>query len=241
MCALGVFTDKHSSDRFTRMQTLRVIAFCCVMALPLSTAKAASNQELVEVNSATPNLKHGSELFQTCAKCHGADGGGSRAIGTPGIAGQHFRVLAKQLVDYQQERRYDFRMEEIAKQHDLAGAQAIADVAAYLSALAWNQSGGIGDGEFIAHGRNVYQQRCETCHGATGAGDSDKLVPRLAGQQYGYLLREMHDAVEGRRPNFSLKHIRLLQKLDRDDFVGLADFLSRAAPPRDGSQASAHP
>jgi cytochrome c553 len=69
--------------------------------------------------------------------------------------------------------------------------------------------------------------RFQSCHGATAAGDPDKLAPRLAGQQYGYLLREMHDAVEGRRPNFSLKHIRLLQKHDHDDIVGLADFLSR--------------
>jgi hypothetical protein len=68
-----------------------------------------------------------------------------------------------------------------------------------------------------------------------------ELVPRLAGQHYGYLLREMHDAVEGRRPNFSLTHIRLLQKLDRDDFVGLADFLSRANPAREAPRKSRFP
>jgi hypothetical protein len=40
----------------------------------------------------------------------------------------------------------------------------------------------------------------------------------------------MHDAVEGRRPNFPAEHIRLLQPFERADFVGVADFLSRAVP-----------
>lgn len=220
------------------MQSLKAMVSCCIMVLlPLATIGATkAHQEFVDVTSRKPNIERGAELFQTCSKCHGPDGAGSRAIDTPEIAGQLFRVLAKQLLDYQQVRRYDIRMEKIAKQHNLAEAQAITDVAAYVSGLEWKPSGGIGDGEFVAHGRDVYLQRCQACHGATGGGDSAKLAPRLAGQHYGYLLREMHDAVEGRRPNFALRHIRLLQKLDHDDFVGLTDFLSRGNPARDASQ-----
>ena len=211
------------------MQTLRSIALCCVAAiLPLAAMAASmSQEEFAKATRLKPNAEHGNELFQTCAKCHGPDGGGSRAIGTPAIAGQHFRVLAKQLVDYQHDRRYDIRMEQIAKQHNLAEAQAVADIATYVSELEWKPAGGIGDGEFVAHGQGVYALRCQSCHGPAGKGDAEKLVPRIAGQHYGYLLREMHDAVDGRRPNFSLEHIRLLQKLDHDDFVGVADFLSR--------------
>jgi cytochrome c553 len=225
------------------IQSLRPLAFCYVVAmLPLAAIAASSGQqEFAAVTHLKPNNEHGIELFQTCSKCHGPDGGGSRAIGTPVIAGQHFRVLAKQLVDYQHDTRWDIRMEQIVKQHNLAEAQAITDVAAYVSALEWKQSGDIGDGELVAHGQSVYLQRCQSCHGANGDGDAEKLVPRVAGQHYGYLLREMHDAVEGRRPNFSLRHIRLLQKLDYDDFVGLADFLSGANAAHDGSGESATP
>lgn len=217
------------------MQRLRsIVLFCIVATLPLSSLGAAvAQQEFADAVRLKPNIEHGMELFQTCSKCHGSDGGGSRAIGTPEIAGQKFRVLAKQLVDYQHNQRWDIRMEEIARQHDLMNAQAIADIATYVSELKWKPAGGIGDGELVAHGESVYLQRCQSCHSETGDTAADKIVPRIAGQHYGYLLREMHDAVEGRRPNFSLKHIRLLQKLDRDDFVGLADFLSRADPTRD--------
>jgi cytochrome c553 len=225
------------------MQKLVLIAlFCAAATLPLSgLAASVAQQEFADASRLKPNAEHGLELFQTCSKCHGPEGGGSRAIGTPEIAGQHFRVLAKQLVDYQHDKRYDIRMEQVAKQHDLTNAQAITDIATYVSELEWKPAGGIGDGELVAHGEEVYVQRCQSCHGATGEGAAEKIVPRLAGQHYGYLLREMHDAVEGRRPNFSLKHIRLLQKLDRDDFVGLADFLSRANPAREAPRKSGFP
>jgi cytochrome c553 len=217
------------------MLRLRSSALLFVLAtLPLSSlAASVARQEFADANRLKPNIEHGMELFQTCSKCHGPEGGGSRAIGTPEIAGQHFRVLIKQLVDYQHDKRWDTRMEQIAKQHDLTNAQAIADIAMYVSELKWKSAGGIGEGELVTHGESVYLQRCQSCHGATGEGAAGKLVPRIGGQHYGYLLREMHDAVEGRRPNFSLSHIRLLQKLDRDDFVGLADFLSRAGPTSD--------
>ena len=207
--------------------------FCALMMSPLGAmATSAAQQEFADSTRLKPNIEHGMALFQKCSKCHGSDGGGSRSAGTPVIAGQHFRVLVKQLVDYQHDKRWDFRMEQIAKQHDLAGAQAVADVAKFVSELDWKTAGGIGDGELIGHGQEVYIRDCQSCHAATAEGDGEKLVPRLAGQHYGYLLREMHDAVEGRRPNFSLWHIRLLQKLDRDDFVGLADFLSRTESAR---------
>jgi cytochrome c553 len=205
-----------------------IALFCVLIMSPLETmATSTAQQEFADSTRLKPNIEHGMALFQMCAKCHGSDGGGSRSAGTPVIAGQHFRVLVKQLVDYQHDKRWDFRMEQIAKHHDLAGPQAVADVAKFVSELDWKTAGGIGEGELVGHGQEVYLRDCQSCHGATAEGDSEKLIPRLAGQHYGYLLREMHDAVEGRRPNFSLRHIRLLQKLDRDDFVGLAEFLSR--------------
>jgi cytochrome c553 len=222
------------------MQRMKEIGLCLVgIMLPIACMGASvAQQEFEEVIHRTPNIEHGAVLFQTCSKCHGPDGAGSRAVGTPEIAGQHFRVLVKQLVDYRHNRRWDFRMEPVAHQHVLADTQAIADLVGYVSDLEWKPAGGIGDGELVGHGQGVYVLRCQVCHGTAGEGDAEKFVPRLAGQHYGYLLREMHDAVEGRRPNFALQHIRLLQKLDRDDFVGLADFLSRANPARAGFRDS---
>lgn len=238
---LEAFSCRRSAKRSMLLQRILSIAFYrAVSVLPIAALAASGSQhEFAEATRLTPNTEHGVALFQNCAKCHGPDGGGSRAIGTPEIAGQHFRVLAKQLVDYQHNKRYDIRMEQIAKQHDLQGAQAIADVATYVSKLEWKTAGGIGDGELVAHGQEVYLKNCRSCHGPEGGGDATAVVPRVAGQHYGYVLREMHDAVEGRRPNFSIEHIRLLQKLDHDDFVGIADFFSRMDPDQNRLQIGA--
>ena len=66
-----------------------------------------------------------------------------------------------------------------------------------------------------------------TCHGSDGNGSGQQQIPRVAGQNYVYLLRQIHDAIEGRRPNFSASHIRLLKGLDYADITGVADYLAR--------------
>jgi cytochrome c553 len=195
---------------------------------------SATRQELMEAVSRTPNLDRGAELFQACAACHGADGGGTRDGQVPRIAGQHAAVLAKQLVDYRHNRRWDPRMQHVADPHRLADAQAIADVAAYISQLSGEPVSGQGNGQLLAHGAAAYASLCARCHGASGEGNARRYVPRLAGQHYEYLRRQFHDAVEGRRPNFSAAHIRLLARLDYDDIAAIADYLSRLPETRTG-------
>ena len=154
----------------------------------------------------------------------------TRDGGVPRIAGQHISVLAKQLVDYRHDRRWDIRMEHFADNHHLVDAQAIADVTAYVHELKADASPGVGDGELVAHGANVYGRRCEGCHGESAQGSAKKMIPRLAGQHYDYVMRQIYDAADGRRPNFSAAHVRMLATLERRDIVGLADYLSRLDP-----------
>jgi cytochrome c553 len=54
-----------------------------------------------------------------------------------------------------------------------------------------------------------------------------KAIPRLAGQHYEYLRRQLYDAVDRRRPNFSTDHVGLLMRFERVDFAGVSDYLSR--------------
>jgi cytochrome c553 len=200
----------------------------------VASGAESAREEFAAATRAQPDIARGEELFRDCAVCHGTSGNGADDGGVPRIAGQHFRVLVKQLVDYRHEKRWDIRMEHYSGRRLLQDAQSIADVAAYTAQLGREMPRNVGDGTLVAHGAKVYAQRCAECHGAKGEGDNRTTTPRLAGQHYEYILRQMYDGVDGRRPNFSSSHVRLLAKLQRDDLVGLADFLSRSqwTPPQ---------
>jgi cytochrome c553 len=205
-------------------------AVCLALLLPLvAIAASPARTELQAAMQATPNLEHGSELFAQCVSCHGADGGGVRDGSIPRIAGQHAHVLIKQLVDFRYGKRWDFRMEQRAGTH-LGAAQDIADVSGYLSMQPRLNQSGQGNGEQLAQGAGFYGAYCASCHGAEAEGDGKGAVPLLAGQHYGYLMRQMYDAVDGRRPTLNELHARRLEPLDFEQVRAVADFLSRISP-----------
>lgn len=207
----------------------RTAALAAVIAGTPVSGFAAENarSELDAAVHSTPNLDHGAELFRNCAICHGSSGQGTLDGGVARIGGQHVSVIVKQLVDYRHDRRWDIRMEHFADQHHLVNPQSIMDVASYIHGLAADVAPGVGDGELALHGSELYAARCASCHGLSGDGNAAKLIPRIAGQHYEYLMRQMYDAVDGRRPNMSRAHVKMFARLNREDIVGLADFLSR--------------
>jgi cytochrome c553 len=181
-------------------------------------------------SAAAPDLEHGARLFAQCAACHGADGAGTREGATPRIAGQHASVLLAQLRDFRAHRRNDFRMGELADRHHLATAQDLADVAAYASQLRPGTPPGTSDGTRSTAGALLFGARCASCHGADGRGNPQRAVPRLAGQHYGYLVRQMYDAVDRRRTTLVEVHANKIAPLDFDQVRGIADYLSRIGP-----------
>ena len=178
-------------------------------------------------SAGTPDPEHGARLFAPCAGCHGPQGGGTREGSTPRIAGQHASVLQKQLADFRAQRRKNFRMGEVADRHHLPAAQDLIDLAAYVSALSPDEPPGTGDGTRATAGALLFGARCAACHGADGRGSAQRGVPRLAGQHYGYLVRQMYDAVDGRRATMFDVHANKLDPLDFDQVRGIADYLSR--------------
>lgn len=214
------------------MRTLGIAAGALLASLgsPPAARAAEAAFDVRDVVALRPDADRGRELFAACAACHGGDGAGGDRGSVPAIAGQHYTVLARQLVDYRRGRRWDIRMESQADSHRLADAQAISDVAGYVSGLPRLLSGRHGDGEHLARGARVYFERCERCHGPVGEGEGEGGIPRLAGQHYEYLLRQFYDAPEGRRPNMPAAHRRLMRALVAEDIRGISDYLSRLAP-----------
>jgi cytochrome c553 len=207
----------------------RFMAGMLAAVLAASVAQAASTLQsgLDDVLRRKPDLDAGEQKYNlACSGCHGAAGDGQRQGQVPRIAGQRFAVIASELVGFRLGRRLDGRMQARADGHVLAGPQDMADVAAYaaqLSGSAIDQ----GSGNQVECGAQLYANRCSACHGARAQGSDRPVVPRLAGQNNGYLVRQLQDLVEGRRPAASRDHLKPLQSMDRDQMTGLADYLSR--------------
>jgi cytochrome c553 len=192
----------------------------------------AAIKEFREAVQLEPNREHGAELFKACAACHQANGSGSEDGTIPVIAGQHVSVLVKQLVDFRHDRRWHARMREAAKQHDLGGAQDILDVASHAAGLRRPppREGGMGDGKSLREGQIVYYSYCESCHGRLGEGDLETLRPRLAGQHYLYLLKQLYDTASLTRPGMDEAHVNRISALSETERAGVADYLSGLSP-----------
>jgi cytochrome c553 len=195
---------------------------------PLASAANSTQQDFARVVASKPDSAHGAELFESCKGCHGADGAGTPEGSVPRIAGQHYRVLVRQIVDFRHGTRWNFRMEGVATSHNvLPELQDIADVAKYVSTLDANGTRGVGDGQYVERGAAQYQAGCVDCHGAAGEGNDAKGVPRIAGQHAGYLMRQIYDAVDGRRPPLTRSHAKRFEALVFEDVLGLGDYIAR--------------
>jgi cytochrome c553 len=208
------------------MKRVVLATVLAALALPLAAAES-QRQELQRVLRATPDAEQGRELFLQCVSCHGSDGAGQENGNTPRIAGQHYEVLAKQLVDFRHGKRWDFRMESFADKHHLETAQDVANVAAYVHALDPGEVAGTGDGLHATDGALLFGAKCASCHGPLGRGNARERVPQLAGQHYGYIMRQMYDAVDGRRPTMDRVHSGKIEPLDFEQVRAVADFLAR--------------
>ena len=202
-------------------------ALALLCAGTAADAAPVVEQELALVLGATADSTHGEQLFQLCASCHSADGSGGLKGDAPVLAHQHRSVLAKQLVDFRHGRRLDPRMEGMATKHHLATTQDMADVVSYISGLPAPNANALGDGRLVAQGAQIYAAQCSACHGRDAQGDDRSMTPRLAGQNYNYLLRQIYAAIDGRRSNVGTEHVALLKRLDTADFLGVSDYLSR--------------
>jgi cytochrome c553 len=171
------------------------------------------------------DVTRGKDAYASCAVCHLSDGGG-RTDGTfPLLAGQHATVIMKQLIDIREGRRMNPLMLPYAKR--LIDAQEIADVALYVSRMPKLANNGKGTGSQLGLGAELYAHDCATCHGVHGDGDPDRLIPALAGQHYGYMLRQIRDIGAGRRGNAHPVMTALTAGYSDAELMALVDYASR--------------
>ncbi|MFA6019319.1 MAG: c-type cytochrome [Rhodospirillales bacterium] len=189
--------------------------------------------EDAEALKAKPDLKNGRDVYEVCAACHLPEGWGLTDGTFPQLAGQHYKVIIKQLSDIRAKNRDNPTMYPFALPSQIGGPQSIADVAGYIQSLKMNPKPGLGDGKDLAHGEKLYKENCVRCHGEHGEGDNEKFYPRLEAQHYNYLLRQYQWIKEGKRRNANPDMVKQIQSFTDRDTKAVLDYVSRIKPPKD--------
>jgi cytochrome c553 len=192
--------------------------------------QAKANREYEQALALTPDVANGLAIYRECAACHKPEGWGSTTGSVPQIAGQHRSVVIKQLADFRAGNRDSALMIPYASAESIGGAQAVADVAAYVSTLEISVANGQGAGSDLKLGQRLYQKDCAECHGASGEGNNDGLAPRLQAQHYKYLLRQFQWIHDGKRRNADAEMVALIQQYDDRQMKAVLDYSSRLLP-----------
>ena len=153
----------------------------------------------------------------------------------PQLAGQRRSVLIKQMTDIRSGLRDNPSMYPYVARLD--GLQALADVAAYIETLPIPADNGTGPGVDLASGEEIYVAECSRCHGVAGEGMAEAFYPRLAGQHYRYLVRQIIDIAGGRRGNANPDMAQVVARLSAKDIASVADYISRMASMTDHIEA----
>ena len=180
-----------------------------------------------------PNLENGLEVFEVCSACHLPEGWGAKDGTFPQLAGQHRTVLIKQLADIRAKNRDNPTMYPFALPSEIGGPQALADVTGYIAKLPMNPDNGVGAGDDLELGKQLFKDNCVKCHGERGEGNAKKFYPRIQGQHYKYMLRQFKWIRDGKRRNANPDMVKQIHNFTDREMKAVIDYVSRIKPPKE--------
>ncbi|MES9956857.1 MAG: c-type cytochrome [Sedimenticola sp.] len=221
---------------FPKHLLTKVLAGTVVIVAATTVSASGHEEAAAELDAAlhlTPNLENGRKVFQLCNVCHTPEGWGTENGMYPQIAGQLASVTIKQLADIRARNRDNPTMRPFTSPQLLGGVQEIADVAAYIEALPMNPNNGVGPGNDLEHGAQVYKDNCVDCHGDNGQGDQKDHIPLIQGQHFRYLMRQFEWIRTGKRRNADPKMVKQIRRFSPRDITAVMDYVSRQKPTAD--------
>lgn len=156
-----------------------------------------------------------------CVACHGPGGNSTQPL-FPILAGQTARYLYLQLRDFQEGRRDDPVMSPMVK--DLT-RDDMRELANYFAAQKPAPQTFRSDGAKARLGRlKAEETLCTMCHLGGFAGQNE--IPRVAGQHYEYVVKQLRDFKDKRRTNDAGNMTSVSRTLNDADIENLGHFLA---------------
>ena len=155
-----------------------------------------------------------------CAACHG-DGGRATIATNPILAGQTSRYLYLQLRDFQEGRRSDPQMGPMVKDMTRDEMRELSDwFAAQKPPI---QQYKVDDAKAKLGKAKADETLCTMCHLGGFLGQNE--IPRVAGQNYEYIVKQLADFKARRRTNDAGNMTSVSNTLSDADIDNLAHYL----------------
>jgi cytochrome c553 len=168
----------------------------------------------------TPVMTQAPAKAALCVACHGEDGRATIAV-NPILAGQTARYLYLQIRDFQEGRRSDPQMSPMVKDLTREEVQALANWFAQQTPPIQNFKV---DAEKARLGKiRADDTLCTMCH--LGGFKGQNEIPRVAGQNYDYIVKQLRDFKARRRTNDAGNMTSVSSTLSDADIENIAQYL----------------
>ena len=140
----------------------------------------------------------------------------------PSLAGQTSQYIYEELRDFEAGRRHSVTMTPIARTLSSDDMQKLAD---YFGQQPPMSSGAAFGSAKVAQGRSIADNSlCVMCHEAGLAGQN--AIPRIAGQQYAYIVKALESFRDGRRTNDGGAMQAVVHGVSDEDLEALAQYVA---------------
>jgi len=200
----------------------------------IESAEGGSKKIVIPENFQSGDADRGSQLVESCAACHGADGN-SISPDWPKLAGQNQKYIYEQLKYFRDGDRMNALMMSVTPYLQTLEDSDLLDIAAYYSDYAVTVGQAKNDEELLQLGTQLYRfgnmkkgvPACTSCHAVQGQGNSLAGFPSVAGQQVGYLTSTLkaYRSKERNAGESSLMMQSIAQNLSDDEIDALANYM----------------
>ena len=164
------------------------------LAIEVNAADDQSKKVELPETFISGDATKGSQLVESCAACHGADGN-SISTDWPKLSGQNQRYLYEQLMYFRDGDRMNALMMSVTPYLQTLSDDDLKNIAAFYSQYKTTVGQAKNDEELLSLGTQLYRfgniknqiPACTSCHAVYGQGNSLAGYPAVSGQQIGYL------------------------------------------------------